>query len=254
MNANCNHYYSMVKKISSISGHWPYQKSTRNLFSVVLITLSVISIIIPQIAKMVNCNRDLKCVFEATTSYMLSVTILVKLYACYFSRCKMKVLIDELFIDWNELETPEEYEIMKRYAKNTRRYAIGYVCKNKSCNFRLYTVVFIILCNCNLTIVQLQFDHNEFFSVAVYCYFALYVFLLMSLIPQVLDVVLPLNESRPRLSAYPAYYFVDESKYSYYILLHAIIAWKIALTGLVSYDCMVLTYIEYVCSIFALIG
>ncbi|KAL0108557.1 hypothetical protein PUN28_015217 [Cardiocondyla obscurior] len=76
----------------------------------------------------------------------------------------------------------------------------------------------------------------------------------MSLIPQVLDVVLPLNESRPRLSAYPAYYFVDESKYSYYILLHAIIAWKIALTGLVSYDCMVLTYIEYVCSIFALIG
>ncbi|KAL0108547.1 hypothetical protein PUN28_015217 [Cardiocondyla obscurior] len=215
MNANCNHYYSMVKKISSISGHWPYQKSTRNLFSVVLITLSVISIIIPQIAKMVNCNRDLKCVFEATTSYMLSVTILVKLYACYFSRCKMKVLIDELFIDWNELETPEEYEIMKRYAKNTRRYAIGYV---------------------------------------LYCYFALYVFLLMSLIPQVLDVVLPLNESRPRLSAYPAYYFVDESKYSYYILLHAIIAWKIALTGLVSYDCMVLTYIEYVCSIFALIG
>ncbi|KAL0108553.1 hypothetical protein PUN28_015217 [Cardiocondyla obscurior] len=127
----------------------------------------------------------------------------------------MKVLIDELFIDWNELETPEEYEIMKRYAKNTRRYAIGYV---------------------------------------LYCYFALYVFLLMSLIPQVLDVVLPLNESRPRLSAYPAYYFVDESKYSYYILLHAIIAWKIALTGLVSYDCMVLTYIEYVCSIFALIG
>lgn len=45
------------------------------------------------------------------------------------------MLIDRLFVDWNELETPEEYEIMKRYAENSRRYSLGYSCKNKLCDF-----------------------------------------------------------------------------------------------------------------------
>lgn len=49
----------------------------------------------------------------------------------------MKVLIDQLFVDWDELETPEEYEILKKYASNGRRYSLGYSCKNKPCIFTL---------------------------------------------------------------------------------------------------------------------
>ncbi|XP_012060807.1 PREDICTED: uncharacterized protein LOC105624054 [Atta cephalotes] len=128
---------------------------------------------------------------------------------------KIKILIDQLIIDWNELETPEEYEIMKKYAKNSRRYSLGY---------------------------------------SLYCYFAVYVFMSVSLIPQILDVVLPLNESRPILPTYPGYYFIDERKYFFYIFSHAIMAWEIAMTGIVTHDCMLLTYIEHVCSIFALVG
>jgi len=93
-----------------------------------------------------------------------------------------------------------------------------------------------------------------FFCVAVYCYFAVYVFMSVSLIPQILDVVLPLNESRPILPTYPGYYFIDERKYFFYIFSHAIMAWEIAMTGIVTHDCMLLTYIEHVCSIFALVG
>jgi len=51
----------------------------------------------------------------------------------------MKMLIDQLFIDWNELETLEEYEIMKKYAKNSRRYSLGYSCKNELCDFNLHS-------------------------------------------------------------------------------------------------------------------
>ncbi|XP_011049753.1 PREDICTED: uncharacterized protein LOC105143257 [Acromyrmex echinatior] len=175
MNASWSHHYDVIKKISSLSGQWPYQRPIMRLFCVILVTLSTISMIIPQ----------------------------------------MKILIDQLFIDWNELETPEEYEIMKKYAKNGRRYSLGYL---------------------------------------LYCYFAVYVFMSVSLIPQILDIVLPLNESRPILPTYPGYYFVDERKYFFYIFSHAIIAWEIAMTGIVTHDCMLLTYIEHVCSIFALVG
>lgn len=76
----------------------------------------------------------------------------------------------------------------------------------------------------------------------------------ISLIPQLLDVVLPLNESRPILSTYPGYYFVDEKKYFFYIFSHAIVAWEIAMAGIVTHDCMLLTYVEHVCSIFAIVG
>ncbi|XP_071650789.1 uncharacterized protein [Temnothorax longispinosus] len=215
MNANSSHYYGVVKKLSSVSGQWPYQRPITRLICVILMTLSTISMIIPQIAKFVTCGGNLQCIFETMTSYMLTTVSLVKLYTCYFNRCKMKILIDQLFVDWNELETPEEYEIMKRYAMNGRRYSLGY---------------------------------------SLYCYFAVYVFMSVSLIPQVLDIVLPLNESRPILPTYPGYYFVDERKYFFYIFSHAIMAWEIAMTGIVTHDCILLTYIEHVCSIFALVG
>lgn len=43
----------------------------------------------------------------------------------------MKTLADHLFADWNELETSEEYKIMKNYAIQGRRYSLGYSCKYK---------------------------------------------------------------------------------------------------------------------------
>jgi len=90
--------------------------------------------------------------------------------------------------------------------------------------------------------------------VAVYCFISAFLFLCMSLIPPLLDIVLPLNESRPILSVHPGYYFVDEKEYFFYIFWHAVVVWEIAVTGIVAHDCMLLTYIEHVCSIFALGG
>lgn len=66
----------------------------------------------------------------------------------------MKVLIDQLFVDWDELETPEEYEIMKRYAKNGRRYSLGYSCKNKS---SISLFILFYLQNYNLATVKRTF-------------------------------------------------------------------------------------------------
>ncbi|XP_071560787.1 uncharacterized protein [Temnothorax nylanderi] len=166
-------------------------------------------------ARFVTCHKDLQCIFETMTSFMLATMSLVKLYTCYLNRYKMKELTDHLFVDWNALETSEEYKIMTKYAKNGRRYSLGY---------------------------------------SLYCFVALCLFLSMSLIPQVLDVVLPLNKSRPILLTYPGYYFVDEREYFFYIFLHAVLAWEIAITGLVAHDCIFVTYVEHVCSMFAIVG
>ncbi|XP_077263542.1 putative odorant receptor 65b [Temnothorax americanus] len=83
---------------------------------------------------------------------------------------------------------------------------------------------------------------------------SVFLFMCTSLIPPLLDIVLPLNESRPVLPAHPGYYFVDEEEYFTYIFLHALVAWEIAVIGVVAHDCMLLTYIEHVCGILALVG
>lgn len=76
----------------------------------------------------------------------------------------------------------------------------------------------------------------------------------MSLVPYILDIVLPLNESRPVLPPYRGYYFVDIRDYFFQILWHAIIAWEIVVAGVIAHDCMFVTYVEHVCSMFAITG
>ncbi|KAL6262361.1 hypothetical protein P5V15_007450 [Pogonomyrmex californicus] len=210
-----SNYYGVVKKITSLAGQWPYQKRKTRIICLILVTFSTFSMIIPQIAKFVICEGDVQCIFQTMTAHMLTIITLIKLYTCYFNQCKIKILIDWLLDGWDELETPEECEIMKRYAETSRRYSLGY---------------------------------------SLYCFISAFLFLCMSLIPKLLDVVLPLNESRPILPVHPGYYFVDETEYFFYIFVHAIVAWEIAVTGIVAHDCMLLTYIEHVCSIFALVG
>ncbi|KAL0108571.1 hypothetical protein PUN28_015218 [Cardiocondyla obscurior] len=168
-------HYNIVKIVSSLAGQWPYQKLKTRLFCVGLITLSALSINVSQ----------------------------------------MRDLTNHLFIDWNTLETSEEYKIIARYAENGKRYSLGY---------------------------------------SLYCCFAVCVFMSVSLIPQVLDIILPLNKSRPILLTYPGHYFVDEREYFFYIFLHAVVAWEIVISGIIAHDCIFVTYIEHVCSMFNVVG
>ncbi|XP_019886468.1 uncharacterized protein LOC105278146 [Ooceraea biroi] len=215
MSSTYSQYYDVIKKVSSLAGQWPYQTPRTRLFCVSLITLNTLSVIVLQMVNFVKCDGNLHCIFETMTSYTLTFVTLVKLFTCYFNRCKIKALIDHFFNDWDKLETPEEYEIMETYAKNGRRYSMGY---------------------------------------SLYCFACLALFMCASLIPQLLNVVLPLNESRPVLPPYPGHYFVDEEEYFLHIFCHSIVAWEIAMTGIVAHDCMFLSCVEHGCSIFAVAG
>ncbi|EFN64077.1 Putative odorant receptor 22c [Camponotus floridanus] len=128
---------------------------------------------------------------------------------------QIKVLTDRLFIDMDMFENQDERKIMKRYAESGRWYTLTY---------------------------------------ASYVYIATLSFATTALIPRILDIVSPLNTSRPIVLAYPAYYFVNEEKYFYYIFCHMFVTAGLGLTGLIAHDCMLFAYIEHVCGLFAVIG
>ncbi|XP_011706673.1 PREDICTED: odorant receptor 13a-like [Wasmannia auropunctata] len=88
----------------------------------------------------------------------------------------------------------------------------------------------------------------------LYYYIAGGMFILISLIPHIMNVVLPLNESRPIIMPYEAYYFVDSEKYFFYILFHAFVSVEICLTAMIAHDSMIVAYIQHACSVFAVAG
>ncbi|KAF3054448.1 Odorant receptor 417, partial [Nylanderia fulva] len=72
--------YSFVYKLSSVSGLWIYMKPGARIFRLTIVTITLITIFIPQIAFQSTCSKDIYCTFEASTSYLLTVAILLKVY------------------------------------------------------------------------------------------------------------------------------------------------------------------------------
>ncbi|KAF3054627.1 Odorant receptor 139 [Nylanderia fulva] len=215
METTCGHYYNIVYKIASLTGLWPDLKPKTKLFRFTFFIIILLTLFVPQIAYQYMCKKNVQCTYQAMTAYLLSIVIMVKMCTFYFNTPTMKNLTQHLFYDWKILETTEEYEIMKSYAENSRRFSLLY---------------------------------------SVYSVVAVFVFMSMSLIPYILDIVLPLNESRPILPPYRGYYFVDIQDYFFQIYWHSIVSWEIVVAGVIAHDCMFVCYVEHVCSLFAIAG
>jgi len=80
----------------------------------------------------------------------------------------------------------------------------------------------------------LLYIYIYFFAV----YFTLFLisYLLIPLIPKILDIVIPLNESRPLAYVYEAEYRVDKHKYYYPIILHTYVTSITTVTILFTVD------------------
>ncbi|KYM85888.1 hypothetical protein ALC53_04378 [Atta colombica] len=122
-------------------------------------------------------------------------------------------------------------------------------------------------------LLQLMCEHWEFFnserhimryyasiSQKVTKYFGVYFivftifYLLIPLIPRILDVVKPLNESRPLIYVYSVEYRVDKEKYYYPILLHCYATSLITIIILFTIDTTYIMCVLHVCSLFIAIS
>ncbi|XP_011869872.1 PREDICTED: odorant receptor 13a-like [Vollenhovia emeryi] len=208
------YYYDISKKYLMLVGQWPYQKPKERLTALLLTIILATTSLVPQGARFVIC-KNAQCIYETLPPYMLGVMILVKIFTYQFNSEKIKDLTDRLFVDWDILETKEEHDIMRKYAERGRWYALIY---------------------------------------GLFVYVSTVIFATTSLVPRILDVLFPLNASRPLKLPYPAYYFVDENQYFFYIFLHMMIACTICMTGLVAHDTMFFVYVEHICGLFAIVG
>ncbi|TGZ45825.1 hypothetical protein DBV15_02677 [Temnothorax longispinosus] len=129
--------------------------------------------------------------------------------------CKnIKELMERIQIDWNALQDEKEIEIIRKYAKTARRY--------------MYAFVGIAYPG-TVGYVSLPF------------------------LPDILDIVAPLNESRARNLPFLVEYFLDEQKYFYLILLHMTITLIIGIVTIVSTETLTFAYIYHICGMFEIV-
>lgn len=92
------------------------------------------------------------------------------------------------------------------------------------------------------------------FEFSVSIFFCGFMFLLIPSIPPILNVISPLNESRGRELIYPSYYFVDEEKYYYPILMHMIAVALILTSVYVACDTYLVYIVHHGCALLAISG
>ncbi|XP_032665199.1 odorant receptor 22c-like isoform X4 [Odontomachus brunneus] len=208
-------HYGVTKRLATLVGLWPYQNKREKILRMGVTITAALILNIPQICKFIHCDKDLHCIFGTVPGYLFVIVILLKIKTYILKSNRIKTLTDRVFTDWERLQSSQEYEIMKTYVGNAR-----------------WTVCM-------------------YFAL---CFMGTAIFVFVSLVPHILDVVLPLNESRPIILPYEAYYFVDERKYFFYIFLQGSIALLIIVMSLVAYDTMFMSFVEHICSIFAVAG
>ncbi|XP_072757390.1 uncharacterized protein [Anoplolepis gracilipes] len=215
MQSNILHYYRVNKTFMSQIGTWPDQnKTTRILIPIVLMTISL-TCLMAEIVRMLDTWGDADIIVECIISSIIVVVCFTKLLNLSFRINQMRHLLSLIEYHWQVFNNSTDVEILQDYVIFYRKVVIFY---------------------------------------AIYIYSSTVLYLLIPMSPQILDIVMPLNESRPRKFLLEVEYHIDPEKYYYFILCHTCMSIISLMIMVVCADTTYILYVQHGCSLFAAIG
>ncbi|XP_025268466.1 uncharacterized protein LOC112639281 isoform X2 [Camponotus floridanus] len=206
------HYYKVNRVLLKILGLWPYQQSYFTRIYKVLFVGLLWTFILVQTAINPKDVVFYQLLVFVTTQY--SMNLLIKILSIVFpilfvtvKYCmfmiqadSVKKMLERMQDDWRLLKNKLEVDIIETYAYN------------------------------------IQFSSIVSIVIVVFCSFLLFI---LQFLPLILDVILPLNESRPFRTFIITEYFISQEKYIYIILLHEVLACLIAVIALYDSTCFI---------------
>nr|XP_050864604.1 uncharacterized protein LOC127070541 [Vespula vulgaris] len=216
-----NRFYKINYRLLCFLGLWPYEKS--RLIRVCLMNIPMLSFNLTQILKLYTSQGNFDIMKEVIPVWIVSSIVIIKYYLFDFSVLDIKLLMDNMIMDWNMWKSKEEIDIMKKFAHSAKMYTLGYASK----------IIFLFL---------------------VYIYSFMSLFLLVTFIPPLMDVIIPLNESRHMKLPTPAEYFLDEEKHFYLIYCHMTISIIINITTFIATDTQLMVFCCHVSGVFSVVG
>nr|XP_050860547.1 uncharacterized protein LOC127068416 [Vespula vulgaris] len=218
-----NKYYKYNRFFMSLLGLWPYQEPSTKLIRSSIVQLILSTNIFCSAAKIVTCTKNLEIIIEILIYFFTFVCITSIYMASYIHMDKVKFLFDQIKNDWMEFRNTEQFFIVKHYAEESR----------------IYTLLFMV--------VFLYFFPVSFSA----CIVAI---LAAPMISIIMDVIVPLNETRPHKLPIQIELFIDENEYYYTsCIIITLLSCGIIITMIGSYS-MFTTYVQHACGMFSLAG
>ncbi|KYQ49312.1 hypothetical protein ALC60_11622, partial [Trachymyrmex zeteki] len=209
------HYYKFNRFLLSVSGLWPYQSEWSAHLMRAVITIVMLSSAFFQISSMFTSEVTLDFIVDGIPCLLLTLGSLTNLYPRMMHIDKFRELFERMWQDWELQKTNHEIKIMHEHAEISR----------------LFTFYYIILTYINIV------GYN-----------------IWMFIPEILDIMSPMNESRPRRRPFNIEFFVDEEQYFYFIRFHICLVLIIVPIVYVASSTLFLTLTQHICGMCELLG
>ncbi|RLU17481.1 hypothetical protein DMN91_009716 [Ooceraea biroi] len=201
MNFSGDHY-KFNRIFLSVIGLWPHRHITLRQIQGIISSVVLISVTSPQLIKLFTIEYDVTLVLRILSSVLPFLLFIVKYVTFYFITENISELMQQIKTDWNILKDNNELEIIHRYTKVAR----------------LYTM-----------------------SIATLIYMCLFIIICIQYVPCILDVVMPLNNSRRVALLFQVEYLVNHEEYYHVIQLHLHIGLLVAATTVLATESFCLT-------------
>ncbi|XP_071637565.1 uncharacterized protein [Temnothorax longispinosus] len=205
-------YFDLNRILLLAIGLWPYKQSKLVRFQLILFFGILMSCIIFQLTTFLTAEYTLGLAIKIFSYILLLISFIIKYNSFWINIQTVRYLLEQLQHIYIDLKDENEIAIVEKYGCNAKHYTIR--------------IIQITLCSAFAII-----------SVPMW--------------PRILDIVMPMNESRPRITMpIPTEYFVDQEKYFYLILLHLNVATCIGATAYIATGTMLITYLKHACGMF----
>ncbi|KAH0945364.1 hypothetical protein HN011_006486 [Eciton burchellii] len=209
-------YYKLNRILLLCIGLWPYETScglTSFLRKIQIIFFQAlfISILLCQVNVFLVKNYNIVLIMKTCLFILINCIFIIKYNAWLLLINNIKYIFDRVRYDWNILKNQTELEIIQEYASNARFHTA------------IFTLLSILIC---LGI------------------------LILSFVPSILDIIIPMNESRPLYLPIVLEYFVDQERFFYLIMVHIFIFGYAGFITISAVATMLIAYVLHNCAIF----
>ncbi|XP_051167936.1 odorant receptor 9a-like [Leptopilina boulardi] len=208
-----NSCFRFTKIFSCIIGQWPYQTKAEKIIISSIYIFLNSTFISVTIIGLSTLELNFDELINNVTIIITNVGIMIKLLNCVYNKKKMKDLLNRFKSNWTMM-SDTEIQTLQKFSETGKLVVITYA-----------AVVYSSMC----------------------------IYLMSSYVPQILDIIKPLNESRPKRRVYRSNYLVDDDEYFYTLLFHEQFCFILNITTVICVDALYVKYVEHVCGIFSIL-
>ncbi|XP_067216130.1 odorant receptor 43a-like isoform X2 [Linepithema humile] len=204
-------YFNLNRILLLTVGLWPNYQSRVAQFQYILCFSIFVTSILFQCATFLTSRCTLDFVIHIFSSTFFSAVILT-IYISFGVNIKVvKDLLAQLYNIYNQLNDVNEYAIVEKYNYYAKCYTIGLTTLGVCSTFTILV--------------------GQYWS-------------------YILDMVVPINESRTHNMLFTAEYFIDQDRYLVLSMLHMSVAWCVGIMTMVATGATLIAYFEYTCGMF----